>query len=635
MKLKMTEAIINKKTKIKENKIVARVLENEYSYWIYLFISIMCKCLYFQFTTQINRQPYFSHDNLAMIFSSFCILIIITGLIVMLFNRKRLTAIFVLNLIISSILTGDTNFFRYYYGILSIPVILQIDIKLFSSIQQSIESLFKVKDIIYILDIPMLLIWLIKFRKKGIEKVNPANRLIAGVLSLALGVAGFISIYSKTDMDILIYNSNYITQKMGILYSHFDGLKLYAKESFNKNKGLTQNESYSIKQYFGNKQEPGRKYRGIAKDKNLIVIQVEALQEFMINRKVNGVEITPNLNKLINESLYFNNFYYQVAGGNTSDAEFLLNTSLYPAKEGAVYVRFAENTYHSLPEIMNNKGYNTYALHAFTAKFWNRTEMYKTLGFKEFIDGSYYEMDDFAGWDGEALSDASFFNQSLDKIDTSRPFYSFFITLSSHYPFTFFEDYNFEAGELEGAFIGNYIKAINYADSCLGKFIEELKQKGLYNNSLLVVYGDHSGVPKHLSGELMDFLGMDYSDTQWIKLQKVPLIIHYPEQINGDTISVTGGQIDILPTIANLMDFKAPYAMGKDLLNTKNGYVVLRNGTVITENYIYINERGEIYSAKDGKPLKIRDYQNNVKSFLKQLNISDLIIEKNALEYIN
>ncbi|NMB96103.1 MAG: sulfatase-like hydrolase/transferase, partial [Clostridiaceae bacterium] len=314
----------------------------------------------------------------------------------------------------------------------------------------------------------------------------------------------------------------------------------------------------------------------------------------------------------------------------------LVNTSLYPAEEGAAFVRFAENKYYSLPQALNSIGYNTYSLHAFTSKFWNRTEMYKALGFGKFIDDSYYVMDDFAGWEGDALSDASFFRQSLDLIDISEPFYAFFITLSSHYPFTYFEEsYNFNVGELEGTFIGNYIKAARYADECLGQFIDQLKDKGLFDDSLLVVYGDHSGVPRHLSDELVSFVNVEFSDAEWVKLQKVPLIIHYPGFKNGETISTIGGQIDILPTIANLMDFEVPYALGKDLLNTKTGYAVLRNGTVITDKYIYIAELNEMYSAIDNKIIRSGKYEKDAKLLLNQLKVSDLILEKDALRIIS
>ncbi|NSW89441.1 MAG: LTA synthase family protein [Firmicutes bacterium] len=613
-----------------KKKVSEKLLTKEYAYWLYFMLSIMLKCMYFQFTTKINTQPVFSPTNITMFLVSFFILLIITSPIILFFNKGRLTALLVCNFIISVLLTSDTNFFRYYYSILTVPVILQVDLKLLSSINQSIMSLFNIKDIVYIVDLPFLFLWFINFHKKGVEKIEFAKRAIGSFLSLLIGFSGFLSVYRKIDMEAFVYSSNYVAKKLGVIYSHYDNTKIFVKESIFEDKELTPKEKAYIQKYFSKKPKTDRKFRGIAKGKNLIVVQVEALQEFMINAQVNGKEITPNLNRLLEESLYFNNIYYQVAGGNTSDAEFVFNTSLFPVKEGAVYIRYPENTYHSLPKILKNQGYNTYALHAFTAKFWNRTEMYKALGFCKFIDADYYVMDEFAGWEGSALSDSSFFRQSFDKIDMSKPFYSFFITLSSHYPFTYFEDYDFDVGEWQGTFLGNFIKAINYEDKCLGEFINQLKERGLYDNSLLVIYGDHSGVPKHKADELMEFLGLEYSEVQWVKLQKVPCIIHYPGLKNGERVSITGGGIDLLPTIANLMDLEAPYVLGKDLLNSEKGYVILRNGNVVTDNYVYLNELGEVYSIKDEKLLNKKDYEKELKTLLEKLYISDLIIEKNV-----
>lgn len=634
----MGEVIVKKGAKLKDLiKSLTKSFNNESFYWVYFFISIMLKCLYFQFTTQISRPPAFSLENVAMYISTASTIIIIASIIILIFNSGRLKALFATNLIITALLVCDTNFFRYYYGIITIPVLLQVDIKLAGSIQESVLSLFEIKDIIYILDIPLLFYWMRRMQKTGIEMTTFPKRVIAFALSAIVGFTGFGSAYAATEKDDpLVYSNNYVARKLGVLYSHVDSIKKYIVENKEENEGLSSQEKDYLIKYFESKTQTGRNYKGVAKGKNLIVVQVEALQQFLIGSKINGVEITPNLNKLIQESLYFDNIYYQVAGGNTSDAELLLNTSLYPAEEGAAYIRFAKNKYYSLPQALGELGYNTYALHAFTSKFWNRTEMYKTLGFDKFIDDSYYVMDEFAGWEGDALSDASFFRQSLDLIDTSKPFYSFFITLSSHYPFTYFEEnYDFDVGELQGTFLGNYIKAIRYADECLGQFIEQLKRKGLFDNSLLVVYGDHSGVPRHMSEELMNFVNVEYnSDVQWVKLQKVPLIIHYPGLKNGETISTIGGQIDILPTIANLMDFEVPFALGKDLLNTNRGYAVLRNGTVITDDYIYIAERDEMYSTATNKLIKSKKYENDVKNLLKQLKVSDLILEKEALKYI-
>lgn len=604
------------------------------SLFITLFIlSMLFKCLYFQFSTRLNKAPYFSLSNIFMLISSISVLLILASLAIFIFNKKRLVAIFALNLLLTILLVVDTNFFRYYYNLITIPVFFQLDPKMISSVDQSIMSLFQFKDIIYIIDLPFMLYGLLKLHKKGIHSIHFPKRVSKSVGILAVALVTVLCLSSISNITSFAYSNNYSAKSLGVFYSHFYNTKLFIEKNVFEDDNVVEEEKKLVEDYFQNRDNKKDtlnnneiKYKDIAKDKNLIIVQMEAMQQFVIGKTVNGQEITPNLNKFVKDSLYFNNIYYQVAGGNTSDAEFLTNNSLYPLGEGSVYHRYPENTYHSMPSILKEKGYDTYSFHSFDKTFWNREEMYKAVQFDTFISSEDYIMDDLVGWNGNALSDKSFFRQSLNKIDTSNPFYSFFITLSCHHPFSYFEDFDFDVGEYQGEYIGNFLKAANYADSCIGEFIDNLKAKGLYDNSLLVFYGDHSAVPKIENEGLMQFLGIEYNDYDWAKLQRVPLIIHYPGQQNGDVITTTGGQIDIMPTVANFMGFEVPYALGRDLVNTQENYAVLRSGSVITDKYIYFNDTRELYDYKNGELLNIDLYDHELQDLINQLNISDIVI---------
>lgn len=607
------------------------------SLFVGLFIiSMLFKCLYFQFSTRLNKAPYFSLDNIFMLVSTVAVLFIIVSLVMFIFNKKRLIAIFVLNLLLTTLLVADTNFFRYYYNLITIPIVFQLNPRMLSSVDQSIMSLFQTKDIIYIIDLPIMLTVLLKLHKQGVASISFSKRFLKSVGTFLVAVVTVLGISSISNIASFAYSNNYSAKSLGVFYSHIYNTKLFIEKNVLEDKEILEKEKAMVEDHYESirKQREENhvqaKYNGVAKDKNLIIVQMEAMQQFVIGKEINGKEITPNLNKLIKESLYFNNIYYQVSGGNTSDAEFVTNNSLYPLSEGSVYHRYPENTYHSLPSILKEKGYSTYALHAFDKTFWNRQEMYKALKFDTFYSSDDYIKDDFAGWNGEALSDKSFFRQSLEKIDTTKPFYSFFITLSSHHPFTYFENFDFDVGEFQGTYIGNYLKAANYADSCIGGFIDSLKSKGLYDNSLLVFYGDHSAVPKLEQESFMKFLGMEYNDLDWAKLQRVPLIIHYPGQESGDLITSTGGQIDILPTVANLMGFDAPYALGRDLINTEENFAILRSGSIITDKFIYFNDTRELYDYETGEQLNIELYDDELQYLIDNLNVSDIIISQDA-----
>jgi phosphoglycerol transferase MdoB-like AlkP superfamily enzyme len=320
-------------------------------------------------------------------------------------------------------------------------------------------------------------------------------------------------------------------------------------------------------------------------------------------------------------------------GGNTSDAEFLSNNSLYPLKEGSVYFRYPSNTYESIPNLLKKEGYSSYVFHANNPSFWNRTEMYRAVGFDRFFSNNDFTLDEQRGW---GLGDKSMFRQGLEKIDTSKPFYSFFITLSSHHPFNYFDDYKgFDAGNYNSTFLGNYMKAAHYADEAIGGFISELKEKGLYDNSVLVIYGDHNAIQKEDDqiAALKNAFGFQFTELNWTKLQKVPCFIHFPGMKEFGTINKIGGQIDLLPTLANLMGLDAPFALGKDLLNSSESYAVLRPGTVITEDFVYNNSDNTVYNNAGVKQNK-EDYAAKIAEYQKLLNISDLILSKDALKQL-
>ncbi len=605
----------------------------EFVFWFAIIGSLFVKSFYFQFTSKLNERPYWTPSNIYMMASILGVLLIILGLVLLLSNKKRLIVLLLINVFMSFILFSDTIYFRYYYCALSVSSLHQLG--LVGSVTDSITNLLKIKDIVYIIDLPFFLVALILFMKIYKESFNPiplAKKSITSVILIVIGMLSTNIATQNADTSIFNFDNNYIIKRMGINYYHYFDAKGYIINNFLTDRRLTAKEQDDLQEFFNNKSKSGQDYLGIAKNKNLLIVQVEALQHFVINAKTpNGEEITPNLNKLIKESSYFNNIYYQVGGGNTADAELLSNTSLYPSKEGCAYFLYPTNTYHSLGNILKEQGYANYVFHANNATFWNRNVMYPSLGFDEFYSNKRFELDEYVGW---GLGDTSFYRQSLDKIDTNNPFYGFMISLSSHFPFKYpyFENYDFNVGEYEGTFLGYYLKSINYADKALGSLIQDLKDRGLYDNTLLVIYGDHSAVPKDNADQLMKYVGKELSDFEWLKLQKVPLIIHYPGLPKGKVINTTGGEVDILPTIANLMDFEVPYALGKDLLNTNDGYAVLRNSSVITDKYIYISNNSTAYDIETGKLLEPDAYMDEVKALQKQLHISDIILKKNALK---
>lgn len=405
----------------------------------------------------------------------------------------------------------------------------------------------------------------------------------------------------------------------------------------NNTKKIPEDRKNEIVTFLSNKNESKEiNFTGVGSGKNLIVIQVEALQQFVINNKVNGEEITPNLNKWINKSMYFDNYFYQVAAGNTSDAEFMSNNSLYPAASGSAYYQYTGNTLNSLPKLLKDNGYTTAAFHGYIEGFWNRNVMYNTEGFDNFYGEHSFKLDDKVGL---GLSDKSFFNQSIDKIKQLKsPFYSFMVTLSSHFPYDDVSGYgDFNVGNYENTLLGNYLKGIHYTDAQLGMFLDKLQKEGILDNSIVVIYGDHNAIPKDNIQQLYEFEGVkNTTDLQWYQYQKVPMIIHFPKDEYKGVNHTYSGQMDLYPTLANLFNLSNKYMFGKDILNTSEEKVVFRNGSFTDGKIFYVSWTNTYYDIKSGKIISETPELKIMKeNALKQLKYSDDILNHNLIKNVD
>ena len=348
-----------------------------------------------------------------------------------------------------------------------------------------------------------------------------------------------------------------------------------------------------------NENLPANSYKGMYKNKNLLVIQVESLENFVIGQSINGQEITPTLNKLLNNGIYFDNFYAQVNEGTSSDADLMTNTSVYPVRRGSTFFRFPYTTYNSLPKILENHGYSTKAIHPDNGEYWNWMEALDNMGFEQTIDAKSFVMDEviFLG-----LSDESFFRQIKDTvINQKTPFYNFMVTLTSHSPFEMPERHKQLKLEdtLADTILGRYFQSIKYTDSCLGTFIKELDKSGVLDNTVLVIYGDHGSVHKYFNDEIEE---IKPSQDWWLNNDnKIPLIIYEKGQA-AKKIHTTGGQIDLMPTLLYTFGIDSSEyestTFGRNLLNTNEDYVLLSNGEF----------RGKIDSEKQAEVLKGLEY---------------------------
>jgi phosphoglycerol transferase MdoB-like AlkP superfamily enzyme len=552
-------------------------------------------------------------------------------------EKKRTNFLYVLNIIISFILFADTVYFRYFKDIISVGAVrnsLQL-----KGMGSTITSLIQEKDFLYLADVIVLAPLIRGFNKskQNIFSFKIRMMLFVAALTLGIGMDGkYIYDFSKEQPMLITTMSNkvYLTKVLGNINFHILDINNFVMKEINSMKPVPNERKEEIKSYFSNNSNnQGNNLSGAGSGKNLIMIQVEALQQFVINAKVNGEEVTPNLNRWMNRSLYFDNFFYQVAAGNTSDAEFMSNNSLYPAASGAAYYMYSDDKLNSLPKLMAEKGYETAAFHGYEDGFWNRNVMYKTEGFNNFYGETSFNVNEEVGL---GLSDKSFFNQSLEKLKgIKQPFYSFMVTLSSHYPYEDAKGYgDFDITGYEGTILGDYFKGIHYADEQLGMFLDKLEKEGLMDNSVIVLYGDHNAIPKEYIDQLYKFENIENAtDLQWYQLQKVPMFVHFPKDQYKGVNHTYSGQMDLSPTIANIFNLDNKYMFGKDIINSSDQKVVFRNGSFTDGKVFYVSWTNSYYDIATGRPIaETPELKKKKESVLNELSYSDDILNGNLLK---
>jgi lipoteichoic acid synthase len=492
---------------------------------------------------------------------------------------------------LSLLLYADVLYERYYDAILSFDLIGQAG--QVNDVIDSVFSLMYLSDIWYWIDLPLIIILILFFYKK-MEKEKKSI-----TLSLLMLLLGLVSIILITIIPLeRNYSDQYKVALTGIVSAHLYGL---FDNNMNKDETGTQDQLEIVKKIRDRMKENNNKrlsseFFGKYKGKNLIVVQAESLNEFPINLIINNQEITPNLNELVKSSNYYPNTYLQIGRGNTSDAEFVANNSIYPMAKQGIYKTYPLNNYLSLANILGEYGYFTNAVHGNTADFWNRQQAYEKLGFQEFyhIDHEDIEKDELIGL---GISDESMFRQMLSLLDgQNKPFYSFIVTLSVHRPFELPEEYQkLDLGDLDNTNTANYLESVNYFDRSLGVFIEGLKESGLWEDTIFVLYGDHYGLLPNNKGELESLFNIPFDQKERFK---IPLIIHHPGQQEGIVNEVVTSQMDIYPTLSTILGIEEPLVQfGESLYEKKDGFVGFAYETT---KYSYYSDTYDYVASHEG-----------------------------------
>ena len=503
-------------------------------------------------------------------------------------NRGKFFSLIFVDLFITLITVMDIWYFRGFQTVPSIMLLKQT--ANLDNLGDSIFSMASPYDLLFFVDFIILIIAFIIFKNSFKNcKSNWKGTLVVLLVSICyIGYVPFnVNVLKRENVKNSYLFSSYdptntVEYFSPIGYHIFDIYNVYKNS---KPYNMTQEDEEKIKAYYDFKNEdlPDNNYKGMFKGKNLIVIQVESLEDFVINKSIDGQEITPNINKLLNNSIYFPNIFEQVNEGTSSDSDLMVNTSMLPLRQGSTFFRNPDTTYNSLPNILERDGYSTIAIHSDKGSFWNYAQGLTGIGFDKFVDYYSFDRDENIGL---GLSDGSYFRQIEPMIkDLKEPFYAFTVTLTSHGPFDLPSEYRKLklSPELEENVLGGYFQSVHYTDAQIGMFIESLKKDGLLDNTVIAIEGDHAGPHKYYNSKIE---ALSNPESWWLDNgnHTVPFIIYNPSIKTPVKDDVYGGQIDIMPTLLYLLgvDNKVyeDTALGRNLLNTNRSYAVLTDKTV-------------------------------------------------------
>ena len=357
--------------------------------------------------------------------------------------KKQFRYLFVWSIIFTAVCVINCIYYSNYISFASFSL-LATSLEL-GGYTDALQNIVEFKQFIFMWQPFALIFFHFSLKRKGYyEKVKIVEkgkiRFLNTIVFALIMLGFFVSMLTAKDLSRLNkqWYRPYIVMEFGIYTYQFNDLYSCVKTKVNTMFGYDE-AAKSFREYYDthNEEESTNMYTNLFKGKNIIVIHGESLQGFTMNVKINNRVLTPNLNKLASEGIYFSNFYSQESVGNSSDSEFTLLSSLMPSSSGTVFMNYFDREYVTMPKLLKEQGYYTFSMHGNSGSSWNRNVVHPRLGFDDFY---YYTKDyDIDEEIGLGLSDKSFFRQSVDIIsnfdDTKKPFYGTLIMLTNHTPF--------------------------------------------------------------------------------------------------------------------------------------------------------------------------------------------------------
>ena len=554
-------------------------------------------------------------------------------------------------------LISNSIYYREFTDFVTVNTMLASS-KVSAGLGAAALELFRPWDVIYILDFPILAFF---FFKKWIRMDNrPFNKrasfAVTSLSAMLFSANLFLAEIDRPELLTRGFSNYYVVRALGLpAFLGYSANQTYAankERSKASEADLKPVEEY-VQQHYA---KPNPEYFGMAKGRNVIYIHLESFQQFLIDYKLKvddkEYEVTPFLNSLYHskETFAFSNVFNQVKAGKTSDAETMIETGLFGLNQGSFMVNYGgTNTQQAAPFILSKNGYNSSAVfHGNAGSFWNRNTAYKQWGYNYFFDASYFTKQNSSNSFQYGLNDKYMLKDSIKYLERlQQPFYTKFITVSNHYPYTTSlsgDDLGFPLAKTQDETINGYFATANYLDSSIKAFFDYLKESGLYKNSIIVLYGDHYGISNSRNPALAPLLGKNsetWSSYDNAMLQRVPYMVVIPGMDKGGIIDTYGGEIDMLPTLEHLLGIESNkfLQVGQDMLSPEHDQIVAFRSANYFVTPEYTSYSGRTYYTKTGEEItnpdeKTKEELDKIREAANlQLKISDSIQTGDLLRF--
>ncbi|MEZ4271569.1 MAG: LTA synthase family protein [Myxococcota bacterium] len=516
-------------------------------------------------------------------------------------ERYRSRVAGALGILLTGLALGDMIYMRYFGGV--IPSGSLVSTGQLWDVRRSIESLFEARDVKLL---PLLVAAFAILFLPGAQFALSRKRLLA-VYLLPILACSYACVVATRDVDNFLHskwakevlNREDNVWNAGFLLAHVRELALLIKTVLEQHP-LTTEQIAQTRKYFQSshvEEPPSAATFARCRGCNVIVVQVEALESWVVDARISGQEVTPALNAMKTDSTFYPDVFDQVGSASTSDCEYLVMTANHPLPDTAVAFRRANNEFSTLASVLRQHGFHTLSMHAYRRGMWNRALLHPRYGFvRSFFENELGNKPQI-GW---GLDDHVFFEHALPILHASpKPYFSFLITLTSHHPYNVIEPNKrrLRLGQLENTMVGHYLHAVHYVDHALGQFVEGLRISGALENTLLVVYGDHDAhlkIDARTRSSLADLLETPqqpqrFSGPAGWPQERVPLFFRLPNaQREAGISTLPAGQINIGPSVLHYLGIKPPPSfLGRALQGRERHRVSRWDGSWASEKFIY------------------------------------------------